>query len=365
MKAVSLFSGAGGMDVGFKQAGFEVIAANEIDTYACQTFRANHAGTTLYEGNITSNLQALGSFKNIDVVFGGPPCQGFSVAGKMDADDPRSQLIFSFADVVDLIQPRAFVMENVKALGSLEKFAEVRRKLMARFFNAGYAMTVTTLNAKDLGIPQSRERVFFIGFKQGVNPINAASFRKYQATPPTLREVLSPLGKAGTQTNNKVCKAKITLALKPVLRQSPYAGMLFNGQGRPLNPDGWASTLPASMGGNRTPIIDEAHLFDAAKPWVEDYHRHLMKGGKPQGTNDAPMSLRRLTVDEAALLQGFPPDYRFCGSQSKVFSQIGNAVPCRLAQVVAEVVYRVLERSGVYQDAEYLTGQNMEFKFAS
>jgi DNA (cytosine-5)-methyltransferase 1 len=89
-----------------------------------------------------------------------------------------------------------------------------------------------------------------------------------------------------------------------------------------------------------------------------------MKGGKPHGTNDASMSLRRLTVDEAALLQGFPPDYRFCGSQSKVFSQIGNAVPCRLAQVVAEVVYRILERSGVHQDAEYLTGQNMELKFA-
>lgn len=364
MKAVSLFSGAGGMDVGFKRAGFEVMAANEIDTYACQTFRANHAGTTLYEGSITSNLQALGSFKNIDVVFGGPPCQGFSVAGKMDADDPRSQLIFSFADVVDLIKPRAFVMENVKALGSLEKFAEVRRKLMIRFSNSGYTVTVTTLNAKDLGIPQSRERVFFIGFKQSVNPINAASFRKYQATPPTLREVLLPLGKAGTQTNNKLCKAKITLALKPVLRQSPYAGMLFNGQGRPLNPDGWASTLPASMGGNRTPIIDEAHLFDDAKPWVEEYHRYLMKGGKPHGMNNAPLSLRRLTVDEAALLQGFPADYRFCGSQSKVFSQIGNAVPCRLAQVVAEVVYHVLERSGVHQENEYLTGQNMEFKFA-
>lgn len=184
----------------------------------------------------------------------------------MDIGDPRSQLIFSFADVVDLIQPRAFVMENVKALGSLEKFAEVRRKLMIRFSNSGYTVTVTTLNAKDLGIPQSRERVFFIGFKQSVNPINAASFRKYQATPPTLREVLLPLGKqAHKQTISY--EAKITLALKPVLRQSPYAGMLFNGQGRPLNPDGWASTLPASMGGNRPPIIDEAHLFDDAKPW--------------------------------------------------------------------------------------------------
>lgn len=364
MKAISLFSGAGGMDIGFKRAGFDVIAANEVDSYACQTFRVNHPETVLYEGNIHAYLDSLGGFENIDVVFGGPPCQGFSVAGKMDADDPRSQLIFSFADVVDRIRPRAFVMENVKALGSLEKFSEVRRKLMARFSKVGYAVTVTTLNAKDLGIPQSRERVFFIGFQHGVNPISAASFRKYHATPPTLREVITPLGKAGEATNSKICKAKITLAVKPVLRQSPYAGMLFNGQGRPLNPDGWASTLPASMGGNRTPIIDEAHLFHDANPWVEGYHRHLMKGGKPYGANDVAASLRRLTVDEAARLQGFPWDYRFCGPQSKVFSQIGNAVPCKLAQVVGEVVRHTLERCDLHQEEGYLVGQNMELMFA-
>lgn len=364
MKAVSLFSGAGGMDVGFKQAGFTVVAANEMDTYACQTFKANHAGTVLYEGDIARHMDALGSLTDIDLVFGGPPCQGFSVAGKMDAADPRSQLIFSFAEVVERIRPRAFVMENVKALGSLEKFALLRRQLMARFVKAGYAVQLVILNAKDFGIPQSRERVFFIGFRQITNPVTLASFRKHHVIPPTLREVITPLGKAGTISNRKICKAKITLAAKPVLRQSPYAGMLFNGQGRPLNPDGWASTLPASMGGNRTPIIDEAHLFHDAKPWVEEYHRHLMKGGKPYPTDTAPASLRRLTVDETALLQGFPTEYRFMGTQSKVFSQIGNAVPCKLAHVVADVVCHVLERPHVPQNDEYLVGQNMELQFA-
>ncbi len=364
MKAVSLFSGAGGMDVGFRQAGFTIVAANETDTYACQTFRANHGGTTLYEGDVAKHMDALGSLADIDLVFGGPPCQGFSVAGKMDAADPRSQLIFSFAEVVERLHPRAFVMENVKALGSLEKFALLRRQLMARFVKAGYAVQIVTLNAKDFGIPQSRERVFFIGLHQTVNAVTLASFRKYHATPPTLREIIAPLGKAGTLSNCKICRAKITLAVKPVLRQSPYAGMLFNGQGRPLNPDGWASTLPASMGGNRTPIIDEAHLFDGAKPWVEEYHRHLMKSGKPYPADAAPASLRRLTVDEAALLQGFPADYRFHGTQSKVFSQIGNAVPCKLAHVVADVVFRALERPDAPQNDEYLVGQNRELRFA-
>lgn len=364
MKAVSLFSGAGGMDVGFKRAGFTVVAANEMDAHACQTFKANHTGTVLYEGDIASHMEALGSLTDVDLVFGGPPCQGFSVAGKMDAADPRSQLIFSFAEMVERIRPRAFVMENVKALGSLEKFALLRRQLMTRFVKASYTVVIITLNAKDFGIPQSRERVFFIGFRQTTNPVTLASFHKHHAIPPTLREVITPLGKAGTVSNRKICKAKITLAAKPVLRQSPYAGMLFNGQGRPLNPDGWASTLPASMGGNRTPIIDEAHLFYGANPWVEGYHRHLMKGGKPYPTDAAPTSLRRLTVDEVALLQGFPAEYRFLGSQSKVFSQIGNAVPCKLAYVVADVVYHALNRADVQQNDEYRVGENMELQFA-
>lgn len=350
MRAISLFSGAGGMDVGFQQAGFTVIAANEIDPHACQTFRANHKETTLYEGNINHYIETLAQYTDIDVVFGGPPCQGFSVAGKMDSNDPRSQLIFSFAQVVECIKPKAFVMENVKALGTLEKFQTVREQLLKRFHQAGYSVSIIVLNAKNYGIPQARERVFFIGFLNTHQVLTLENFKPYLALAPSLRSVLVPLGKAGSRTNQRVCNAKITLATKPVLRQSPYAGMLFNGQGRPLNPDGWSSTLPASMGGNRTPIIDEAHLFDHQPAWVEFYHHHLMQGGQPLSTASVPNSLRRLTVDEAALLQGFPSDYVFKGAQSRVFCQIGNAVPCKLAQVVGKVVYQVLQQPKVSQN---------------
>jgi DNA (cytosine-5)-methyltransferase 1 len=338
MKSVSLFSGAGGMDVGFRDAGYSIVAANEIDKHACDTFRANHSETALVEGDIDCYLNVLDKYQGVDVVFGGPPCQGFSVAGKMDHDDPRSKLIFSFCQVVERLKPKAFVMENVKSLGSLTKFEEVRARLMTRFQKAGYSVTVHILNAKDFGVPQSRERVFFIGVKNGIQPVFSSAFSRYRKAAPTLREVLIPLGEPGTPNNDKVCNAKVTLAAKPVLRKSPYAGMLFNGQGRPLNPDGWASTLPASMGGNRTPIIDNNHLYNGARPWVEDYHCHLMSGGKPQGIYDAPSYLRRITINEAALLQTFPFDYVFCGPTSRVFSQIGNAVPCGLANVVAKAV---------------------------
>ena len=364
MKAISLFSGAGGMDVGFKAAGFDVVVANELDKHACETFRTNHPESKLIEGDIDTCGEQLHSYKGIDVVFGGPPCQGFSVAGKMDPDDPRSKLIFSFCNIVEKVKPKAFVMENVKALGALSKFEEVRTALISRFQKAGYTVTIHILNSKDFGVPQSRERVFFIGVKDKTKPILKANFRKYLKAAPTLREVLIPLGKPGTKLNDRICNAKVTLAAKPVLRKSPYAGMLFNGQGRPLNPDGWASTLPASMGGNRTPIIDDNHLYHGKDSWVEEYHRQLMAGSKPQGMHEAPSYLRRLTINEATLLQTFPENYVWCGPSSKVYSQIGNAVPCGLAKVVACCVKDSL--FGL-QDPEILTvdaGENLELAFA-
>lgn len=364
MRAVSLFSGAGGMDVGFKAAGFEIIAANEIDKQACDTFRANHPETVLFEGDIDECGAEFSAFEGVDVVLGGPPCQGFSVAGKMNPDDPRSKLIFSFCSMVELIQPKAFVMENVKALGSLAKFEGIRAVLMSRFQRAGYNVSIHILNAKDFGVPQSRERVFFIGLKNQFKPIFSSSLQKHKKLAPTLRDILIPLGKPGTKGNDRVCNAKVTLAVKPVLRKSPYAGMLFNGQGRPLNPDGWASTLPASMGGNRTPIIDNNHLYYGGAAWVEEYHRHLIAGGKSQGMHDAPSYLRRLTINEAALLQTFPSSYIFCGSSSNVYSQIGNAVPCRLASVVAKCVKDSLLGVSTSDTINIDVGKNLELILA-
>ena len=364
MKGISLFSGAGGMDVGFKDAGFDVVAANELDKHACETFRANHKKTKLLEGDIAACAEEMCSYRGVDVVFGGPPCQGFSVAGKMDPADPRSELIFSFCSIVERVKPTAFVMENVKALGALAKFEEVRMALISRFHKAGYTVTLHILNAKDFGVPQSRERVFFVGVKNAFRPVSSADFRKYRKAAPALRDVLIPLGKPGTKDNHRVCKAKVTLAAKPVLRRSPYAGMLFNGQGRPLNPDGWASTLPASMGGNRTPIVDESHLYYGGLPWVEEYHRHLLSGGKPLEMYDAPACLRRLTINEAAVLQTFPKDYVWCGPSSKVYSQIGNAVPCDFAKVVACCVADSISGVSETGAASMNAGENLELGFA-
>lgn len=331
---LSLFSGAGGMDVGAVNSGLKVIAASELDHHACNTYRKNHPNTEVIEGDIDEHLERLYKYKGVDIVIGGPPCQGFSVAGKMDASDPRSKLVFTFCDVVTNTQPKAFIMENVKSLGSLEKFRHIREEIFRRMEAAGYTVSMNILNAKDFGVPQSRERVFFIGVKKQFSSVNSISFLRFKTPAISLRKAIGHLGRAGSINNPNITKAKITLALNPVLRKSPYAGMLFNGQGRPLNPDTWSSTLPASMGGNRTPIIDEDHLYDNEPSWVEKYHKGILEGKTKSEYADAPARLRRLTIDEAAIIQTFPNNYQFTGPQSKIFSQIGNAVPCKLAEVV-------------------------------
>lgn len=354
MKALSLFAGAGGMDVGVSNAGFDVVTASELDPHACSTYRENHPHTLLFEGDIEAKFnEIISNSKGVDIVVGGPPCQGFSVAGKMDINDPRSKLVFTFCDVVEEIMPKAFIMENVRALGALEKFSGVRLEIIRRMTAIGYDVHMHILNAKDFGVPQSRERVFFIGVRKEFKPITIQQFAKHRKDAPSLRDAISHLGRAGSRTNPNITKAKITLAEKPVLRKSPYSGMLFNGQGRPLNPDAWSSTLPASMGGNRTPIIDEEHLYDDKPAWVESHHSQIMSGSKKPKYADAPKRLRRLTIDEAAILQTFPTDYRFKGPQSKVFSQIGNAVPCRLAEVVALVVHSSLVNTSDAKQSSY------------
>lgn len=345
--AVSLFSGAGGMDVGATQAGFEVVAASELDPHACNTYRKNHPTSLMIEGDIDENMDEMQRFSGVDIVFGGPPCQGFSVAGKMDASDPRSRLVFSFCDVVERLKPRAFVMENVKSLGTLSKFENVRLEISKRMHQAGFKMEMHILNAKDFGVPQSRERVFFIGVRQDIQAIRSHHLNEFKEEAVSLRDAIGHLGRAGTVNNPNVTNAKVTLASKPVLRKSPYSGMLFNGQGRPLNPDAWSSTLPASMGGNRTPIVDENHLYDHEPSWVEEHHKNLVSGKAIAEFGEAPKRLRRLTLDEVAILQSFPLSYQFTGPKSRVFSQIGNAVPCKLAAAVFKAVRSNLDKRHV------------------
>ena len=262
----------------------------------------------------------------------------------MDEDDARSKLIWSYVDAIKTIEPKAFVMENVKALGTLAKWEPIKKALLRKMQDLGYSVNYCILNASDYDVPQARERIFVVGFKGNslATPDIERMMAQYRVKANTVREALAILDKAGTGNNANLCNAKITLTPNPVLRKSAYAGMLFNGLGRPLKIDGYSATLPASMGGNKTPIIDEMALYSHARPWVEDYHQHLMADVSIAKTTVVPSYLRRITVDEARVLQTFPMDYKFAGSQSSQYTQIGNAVPCNLAKAVCKMVIDVL-----------------------
>jgi len=342
---VSLYAGAGGMDIGFALAGFRPTWVNELDPYASATnemiFRrlrrsrphlnrdwVVHTGDLL--GLPDEDLPGPGS---ADLVIGGPPCQGFSVAGKMNPDDHRSRHVFHFMDLVERVRPTAFVMENVKALYENRRWSLVRERLAGRAAELGYNTEFFLCNASHFGTPQARERMLFIGVQEGEPRMPLATTA---VSPPTLRQALSQLPRVGEPGNDSLCRAKVTPAKSPVMRRSPFAGMMVNGAGRPMDLDSPAPTLPASMGGNKTPIIDQEQLDKNAEPWIVGYHDRLWNGGKP--LKSIPPRMRRITVQEAAAIQTFPLGMEWQGPQSAQYRQIGNAVPPRLALAAAEAI---------------------------
>jgi len=334
---VSFFAGAGGLDRGFVEAGLKPLWANDSDPDAVKTYREN-IGDHAVCGDIQETRKDIPGCRP-DLVIGGPPCQGFSVAGRMRPDDPRSRHVWTFLELVQELQPQAFVMENVKSLAVNTRWAELTASLKAFSEGvAGYTTDIWVLNASHYGVPQARERMFMVGIRGGT-PRKPQTTSK--TTPPTVRSALEELPALGRPGNDSLCTARVTPALKPVLRRSPFAGMLFNGAGRPLNLDAPASTLPASMGGNRTPIVDQRELDGlATKNWAIGYHRRLMEGKEPLAR--IPARMRRLTVEETAALQTFPPGWEFSGRQSSRYRQIGNAVPPKLALAVAKQVLKDL-----------------------
>jgi len=331
-KAIDLFAGAGGLSQGLHLAGWDVVTAVERDPSAARTYLANFPGTQLLSDVRDVDFRI---FSGVELLAGGPPCQPFSVAGKQLASaDPRD-MVPQFLRAVNEAKPRAFLMENVPGLLTKKHYSYTKRAI-AQFEQLGYKVYVQKLNAAWYGVPQNRQRLFFVGVPAEVPFV----FPKPTHGPGTAH----PYATAGHALRHApACepnKAIVTYAKKPILRPSPWAGMLVNGQGRPINLNEPSHTIPASAGGNRTHIVDVDRVLLA-------YHTYLMGGGTPK--SGIVEGVRRLTLCESAALQSFPANYIFLGEKTRRFSQVGNAVPPLLALAVGKALF----------EAIYLPGQGV------
>lgn len=336
----SLFAGAGGFDLGAQQRWLAPRLVTDVSSDCVKTIWASGQHQNSSGRTVRADIRELlaGGLKpwSADVVIGGPPCQGFSVAGKIDPADPRSEMVFRFMDAVGQMMPAGFIMENVAALAS-PAWSLVMERLRTQASRLGYDTYPLVLDAQDYRVAQARRRLFLFGVPKG----SPAVAKPLPIWPRHAREVLeSPDVHPGK--GNIHPRARITLARNPVLRQSPYAGMLVNGGGRVFDVDGPAPTLPATMVGNHIPVYDVNQLRHGDEPWIVGYHRDLLDGEPPLTEIPPHVKMRRLSLWEAAGLQDFPGSYPFYGSNTSRWRQVGNAVPPRLGAMAVEALLTAL-----------------------
>lgn len=210
MNLISLFSGAGGFDLGFQMVGFKIIIANEIDSKICPTFRANFPDVHLIEGDIRK-LSPSDFPDDIDGIIGGPPCQSWSEAGSLKGiNDARGQLFYDYIRILKDKQPLFFVAENVSGMLAARN-AEAVKNFLALFDEAGYDVNLQMLNANDFDVPEDRDRVFYVGFRKDLG-IKEFVYPTPQSHRPTLREAIWDLkdsaipAKEKNHSNGDACK---------------------------------------------------------------------------------------------------------------------------------------------------------------
>lgn len=318
---IDLFAGAGGLSLGLKQAGWETQMAVDYDKGACETYRRNFPNVEVFQGDIRkvdwSHLAG-----KIEMVAGGPPCQPFSVAGNQKADQDSRDMLPEFVRAVSDIRPKLFLMENVAGLVSPRHSPYLASRLQ-QLSLLGYELDFKVLDAANYGVPQHRRRVIVIGSRVG--SISFPSPTHGTGRKPFVSSEAAILGSPRDAPN----RAIVTFAKNPIMRPSPWAGMLVNGGGRPINLSAPSQTIPASAGGNRTHIVDECKV-------LLDYHSYLLNGGKPK--RGLVSGVRRLTLRESARLQTFPDAFSFVGEPSSQYRQVGNAVPPLLGRAVGEAL---------------------------
>ena len=347
---IDLFAGVGGLSLGFEMEGFDILLANELDQSIATAYKENHKSTNVVVGDITSLdlSKVFGEYVNkIDVVIGGPPCQGFSQKGKRKTiNDERNFLFKQYVEVVKFVKPKYFVMENVPNLLTAEK-GFFLNEIKGLFKGYGYSIRYGVLNAADYGVPQNRRRAIIIG--------------KYLATPPEL-----PLP----------CKQKVTIwdaisdlaylesgegEFEQEYRNSPKSDyekkmrkgskILYNHMATKHSALALErlSLIPPNAGKE---ILPKEHITKSvySGTWSRMKQNDVAvtittRFDTPSsGKFTHPFLNRAITVREAARLQSFPDTFKFIGSKMSQMKQVGNAVPPLLARKIARVIMNDIKR---------------------
>ena len=316
---ISMFSGAGGLDMGFHNKGFKILWANDFSSDACDTYdkwanfnsdgsRKSPENCTIIECGDVSKLDLENVLPDVsaDVVLGGFPCQGFSLAGPRQVDDSRNVLYRHFVEMVRIKKPKVIVAENVIGIKTLGNGA-VFDKIIEDFSELGYTMSAPTVNAKNYGVPQDRMRVIFIGIKNEICHGGAYIFPSGDPKIVTLKDALKDLPPVDM---NDVCQAAFSSRYMSRNRQRNFDEVSF--------------TIPAMA--KQVPLSPDSDGME-----FEDVDKFRFIG-----------KYRRLSYKEAAAIQTFPPEIEFCGDLDSKYRQIGNAVPVKLAESIAHEVKKIL-----------------------
>lgn len=333
---IDLFTGAGGLYRGFKNAGMEHLLSVEIWKPAIDTLKSNYPDIELYEGDIrkldAEKLQEYLQGRECDVLVGGPPCQGFSTIGKRLEKDPRNELVFEFIRIVNTVRPKFFIMENVKGLLSANK-GIMRELIIEEFAKIGYKNTISNvLCAADYNVPQMRQRVFFFGVRDDIDLPSELIFPEVSENKVTVGDAIMDLmGKENEIPNHVPMKHNETVTKR--IECIPEGG------GIPKDglPEDVAYGSRSDYANNK--LKNFSHVY-------KRLDRSKQATTMVPGHNAFPLhpvANRSLTVREAARIQTFPDDVVFSGSRQEQCIQVGNAVPVKLAEALANNTIKYLE----------------------
>ncbi len=307
MKAVSIFSGAGGTDLGFQQAGYEIVFANDIDKKATETYKKN-----LGLEPVTEDIRKIKKFPKADMLIACNPCQGFSIIGKREEDDPRNMLYKEIFRCLRIMKPKYFLVENVKGLAQLYK-GKFFKRMLSGFSRSGYNVKWNLVNTADYGIPQRRERIFIVGIRKDLKI-------EYEFPKPTHGPGLRPY----------VTLRKTIFGMPKPMPSEYYASdiwpFFYMSRNRKADWDAISYTIQTTT--------HNIPLHPSCPP--------MKRVGKDKFVfTKSSKKYRRLSVRECARIQTFPDEFEFVGGLRAQYRLVGNAVPPKLARIIAESIMQL------------------------